>query len=81
MPTFRAKLEVNEARVRSRSNEGLGPETDWNLRCKAGGTICTASAVRLFSSGSVYIWRGVRKEEAEGAENRQVLCESYVSPM
>ena len=35
MPTFQVRLVVHETRVRSRSNEGLGPVTLWNLRSKA----------------------------------------------
>jgi hypothetical protein len=34
MPTFQAKLEVNETRLRSKSNEGLGAVTHWNFRNK-----------------------------------------------
>ena len=35
MPTFRAKLEVKETRVKSGFHEGLGAKTHWNFRYNA----------------------------------------------
>jgi hypothetical protein len=53
MPTFRAKLEANETRVRSRSNESSGPVTHWNLRFN----VIVAQVVFILLSYTLRQWQ------------------------
>jgi hypothetical protein len=47
VPTFQAKLEVKETRVKSGFHEGLGAKNHWNFRSK-----------RLLADGCVPGWEG-----------------------